>query len=202
MVVRAFRNSFNIIRTLRVYIRDRLCVLIIYFKLLKKHSSIKLPFRATSVRTLLDYTGSIGSNVYIGKNALIGISRGATFMIGDGAWINENLEISCNNSIEIGRNVVISRRVFIGDTIHPYEDINKPISVESLSEGGYVKIDDECWIGTGACILRNVTIGKHSVIGANAVVTRDVPPYSVAVGIPAKVIKVYDFKSQRWIKKQ
>jgi acetyltransferase-like isoleucine patch superfamily enzyme len=175
-------------------------VLAIYFILLKKHSRIKLPFRATSVRTLLDYTDSIGSNVYIGKNALIGINRGATFKIGDGTWINEDLEISCNNSVEIGSNVVISRRVYIGDNVHPYEDISKPISVDRVSEGGYVKIEDECWIGTGACILKNVTIGKHSVIGANAVVTKDIPPYSVAVGIPARVIKKYDFEKQNWVK--
>ena len=163
-------------------------MLTIYLKFLKKHSHIQLPFRATSVRTLLRYTNSIGSNVYIGKNALIGISPGATFKIGDETWINENLEISCNNSIEIGRNVVISRGVFIGDTIHQYEDISKPISVDSLSEGGCVKIEDECWIGTGACILQNVTIGKHSVIGANAVVTKDVPGKSVVAGNPAKLI--------------
>jgi len=92
-------------------------MLTIYFELLKKHSRIELPFRATSARTLVRFIESIGSNVYIGKNAHIGINRDVTFRIGDGSWIGEDLEISCNNSFEIGKNVLISRRVFIGDTI-------------------------------------------------------------------------------------
>ena len=58
-----------------------------------------------------------------------------------------------------------------------------------MSKKGYVKIEDDSWIGTGVCILPNVKIGKHAVIGANAVVTNDIPPYSIAVEVPAKVIK-------------
>jgi len=200
MVIRAFRNIFNTICSLMVYIRNVLCVLMIFFILFKKHSRIKLPFTATSVRALLNNIDSIGSNVYIGKNARFGISRNATFKIGAGTWIGDDFEVSCNNSIEIGKNVLIGRRVFIGDTIHQYGNIDKPVITQPMSENGYVKIEDDCWIGTGACILPNVIIGKHSVIGANAVVTKDVPPYSVAVGIPAKVIKKYDFERNQWVK--
>lgn len=181
------------------YMRNRLYAFVIILLLLRKKSRIKLPFTSTSMPTLLHNVDLIGSNIYIGRNARIGISECAKLIIKDGTWINENLEISCKNFIEIGENVLIGRNVFIGDNIHKYEEIDKPILKQSLSKGGKTIIEDDCWIGTGVCILRNVRIGKHSIIGANSVVTKNIPPYSVAVGVPARVIKKYDFEKRRWI---
>lgn len=61
-------------------------------------------------------------------------------------------------------------------------------------------IGDGTWIGTNVVIVGNIHIGKNCVIGANSVVTKDIPDYSVAVGIPAKVIRKYDFEKKEWIK--
>ena len=61
-------------------------------------------------------------------------------------------------------------------------------------------MEDECWVAANAVITSGVTIGKHSVIAAGAVVTKNIPPYSVAVGNPAKVIKKYDFEKQEWVR--
>lgn len=188
------------LRNICIFIRSKLCLPVIYFLLLRKNSCIKLPFTSTSIITLLRNINLIGSNVYIGKNARIGLTSLSKLIIKDGTWINENLEISCNNFIEIGENVLIGRNVFIGDNIHNYEQTDKLILEQGLSKGGKIIIEDDCWIGTGVCILKNVTIGKHSVIGANSVVTKDIPPYSVAAGAPAKIIKKYDFSEKKWIR--
>lgn len=181
-------------------LRNTLYMFIIYLIFLRKKSLIKLPFTSTSMPTLFHHLDQIGSNVYIGRNARIGIDCHSTLIIKGGVQINENLEISCNNFIEIGENVLIGRNVFIGDNIHNYEQINRPVINQGLSNGGKIIIEDDCWIGTGVCILKDVVIGKHSVIGANSVVTKNVPPYSVSAGIPAKVIKKYDFEIERWTK--
>lgn len=61
-------------------------------------------------------------------------------------------------------------------------------------------IDDGTWLGTNVVIVGNVHVGKHCVIGANSVVTKDIPDYSVAAGIPAKVIKRYDFEKEEWVR--
>ena len=61
-------------------------------------------------------------------------------------------------------------------------------------------IGNGTWIGTNAVIVGNIQIGKHCVIGANSVVTKDIPDYSVAAGIPAKVIKRYDFEEEEWVR--
>jgi acetyltransferase-like isoleucine patch superfamily enzyme len=61
-----------------------------------------------------------------------------------------------------------------------------------------VVIEDDCWLGINVCVLSGVTIGRHSVIGANSVVTRDVPPFAVACGNPAVIVKRYDPTLKQW----
>jgi lipopolysaccharide O-acetyltransferase len=63
-----------------------------------------------------------------------------------------------------------------------------------------VFIDDDCWLGEKVAVLPGVTVGKGSIIGAGSVVTSDIPPYTIAVGIPARPVKKYDFESKQWIK--
>jgi acetyltransferase-like isoleucine patch superfamily enzyme len=81
--------------------------------------------------------------------------------------------------------------VYITDQNHGYEDVTRPISQQSQPERPVV-IGDGSWLGHGAVVLPGVTIGKHVVIGANSVVTKDIPDVSVAVGSPARVIRQYD----------
>ena len=94
------------------------------------------------------------------------------------------------NRVEIGRNVLISDRVFIGDSEHGHTCSDIPISEQYLHSAGPVEIGDGAWIGIGVSILPNVRIGRNCVIGAGSVVTHDIPDFSVAVGVPARVIKV------------
>jgi acetyltransferase-like isoleucine patch superfamily enzyme len=101
--------------------------------------------------------------------------------------------------MNIGKNVIIADKVYISDNLHSFEDINKPIIAQPLKHMP-VTIEDEVWLGENVCVLPGVTIGKHSVIGANSVVTKSIPPYSVAVGSPAKVIKKFNHDTQQWEK--
>jgi acetyltransferase-like isoleucine patch superfamily enzyme len=87
--------------------------------------------------------------------------------------------------------------VYITDQNHGYEDVTRPISQQSQPELPVV-IGDGSWLGHGAVVLPGVTIGKHVVIGANSVVTKDIPDFSVAVGSPAKVIRQYD-ETHGWV---
>ena len=93
----------------------------------------------------------------------------------------------------------MASNVTVTDINHPYEDVSLPIEKQPL-EVSSVIIGKDCKIYNNVVILKGVNIGEHCVIGANAVVTTDIPDYSVAVGIPAKVIKRYNFDTQRWEK--
>jgi len=118
--------------------------------------------------------------------------------IGDRTSIGRNSHFIATNKVSIGKDVVIAERVYISDNLHGYEDITKGIMSQELVLPGPVTIEDEVWLGEGVCVLPNVTIGKHAVIGSNAVVTKSIPPYSVAVGTPAKVIRQYNHETKCW----
>lgn len=112
--------------------------------------------------------------------------------IGDRVSINYDCHIGCVNEITIGNDVLLASRVYISDHSHgsqDYHDIDLPPSARKVFSKGPVVIEDGAWIGEGASILPGVRIGRHAVVGANAVVTRDVPPYTIVGGVPARVLK-------------
>lgn len=116
-------------------------------------------------------------------------SRDPYLTIGDGSNIGDYFFISCSRSIEIGRHVVISARVFIGDSHHNMENPDLPICLQSNSLGRRIIIGDHSWIGINCCILEGVRVGRHAVVGANSVVTTNVPDYAVFAGHPARLLR-------------
>lgn len=142
----------------------------------------------------------IGSNVRIGRYAVItawekinGENFSPQIVIGNNCSIGEYVHITATNKISIGNNVLMGRRVTITDNSHgrnvSREELQVPPNCREIYSKGEVIIEDNVWIGDKATILAGVKIGYASIIGANAVVTSDVPPYCVVGGIPAKIIK-------------
>jgi len=112
-----------------------------------------------------------------------------SFVIGEGTYIGRSCLFACIESVCIGKSVMFSDRCFVGDAVHGHQNLELPIIDQYLQKGGSVNIGDGCWLGVGAVILPGVQLGKHCVIGANSVVTKNIPDYSVAVGNPARVIR-------------
>lgn len=112
--------------------------------------------------------------------------------IGKNSHFGEYNHITAINSITIGNGVLTGRWVTITDNAHGKSDYND-LCIEpykrNLYSKGPVIIEDNVWIGDKVSIMPNVKIGQSSIIAANAVVTKDIPPFSIAAGIPAKVIK-------------
>lgn len=149
----------------------------------------------------------IGKNVGIGDNTFIGpvieyagIPYNPKIIIGDNTWVGKNCSIAAIDCVEIGNNVLFAGHVHITDHSHGFEDIHKPITPQPLTSKGPVLIDDDCWLGFSCEILSGVHIGKHSIVAARAVVTKDVPPYTVVAGNPARIVKQYNFETKRWEK--
>lgn len=119
-------------------------------------------------------------------------------IIDDYVHAEQNCQIFAANLVHIKKNVTLSSNVFITDAEHDYRGTdNESILFQRLIVGKTI-IDEEAFLGIGVRVIKAVHIGKHAVIGANSVVTKDIPPYSVAVGIPARVIKQYNPKTKRW----
>lgn len=125
--------------------------------------------------------------------------------IGENVQINDYVHIGAVESVIIGNDVLIASKVFITDHNHgSYDELinDEPMSVPIKRKllCKPVIIEDNVWLGESVCVLPGVTIGKGCVIGALSVVTKSIPPYSIAVGSPAKVIKNFDFEINKWIK--
>jgi len=114
--------------------------------------------------------------------------------IGDRCLIGRGSSIIGHWSIEIGDDVFTGMNVYITDQNHGYENLEEPIGTQTPHEEA-VSIGEGSWIGSGAVILPGSTIGKHVVVGANSVVTGDIPDNSVVVGAPGRVIRQHDGSS-------
>lgn len=143
----------------------------------------------------------IGANTHINKFSVITAwstertNYGTPVLsIGDRCNIGEYNHITCSNRIKIGNDVLTGRWVTITDNSHgdnSFSDLNKSPIQRNIVSKGCVEIGDKVWIGDKATVLPGVKIGEGSVVAANSVVTKDVPPFSVVAGNPARLVKSY-----------
>ncbi|MBD2102695.1 DapH/DapD/GlmU-related protein [Leptolyngbya sp. FACHB-261] len=128
----------------------------------------------------------IGDSVTLDQGVNIRAHKNGHIQVGRGSYIGPYTCLSGPN-IDIGKDCLIASHSGIYANNHSFDDPTLPIKKQDSTYKGIV-IEDDCWLGTGVKVLDGVTIGRGSVIGAGAVVTRDIPPGSVAVGVPAKVV--------------
>jgi acetyltransferase-like isoleucine patch superfamily enzyme len=139
---------------------------------------------------------SLGSRAVIGRHVLLGLS--SLLQIGNDFVIGEHAVVAAGDSLPIfiGNQVAIARHSFIRSANHSFEDLNTPIMFQGHNfktidyrDGKYsVVIEDDVWVGANSVITSGTFIGRGSVIGANSVVSSTIPPYSIVMGNPARVV--------------
>jgi len=152
---------------------------------------------------------SIGDNVYIAEHVwMTAIPGGRTdihpkLVIGNRCSIGKRTSLSAHNCIVLEDDVLIGPSVVMMDYNHEFTDPKRPIKDQGVTEGGRIIIERNSWIAQGAAILcgrGELVIGRNSVVGANAVVTRSCPPCSVLVGNPARIVRSYDPEARAWVR--
>lgn len=129
----------------------------------------------------------LGRWVHLGAGTALRCHEG-TLSVGDKVVLGRNVSVNCYLDVEIGAAALFADDVYVCDFDHNFADRNRPIKDQGIAKSR-VRIGPDVWIGTKVTVARGVVIGAGSVVGANAVVTHDLPPDSVAVGVPARVIK-------------
>ncbi|NCC60632.1 MAG: acyltransferase [Verrucomicrobiae bacterium] len=117
--------------------------------------------------------------------------------IGKRVLVGRGSMLSAGGLLELGDYCLLAPQVFISDANHVYANITRPY-MDQGATSGHLVVEENCWLGIHAVIAGNLTVGRGSVISANAVVTKDVPPFAVMGGVPAHVIKLFNFKTTKW----
>ncbi len=134
-----------------------------------------------------DNTGiRIGDNVFIGRNSILSCKNG-DIVLGDRVNIGFNCEVFSGSRVAVGAGTLLAAYTYLVGGDHVAELDEELVHSGSTSHG--IEVGENCWFGAGAKVLDDVKIGAHSIIGTGAVVTQDIPEYSIAVGLPAKVIR-------------
>lgn len=118
-------------------------------------------------------------------------------IIGDQTRIG--LRATIIGPVQIGDHVILAQNIVLSGLNHRYENPDCPIHHQGTTTA-LIKISDDSWVGANSVITAGVSIGKHVIIGAGSVVTKDIPDYSIAVGNPARIIKRFDITSREWKK--
>jgi acetyltransferase-like isoleucine patch superfamily enzyme len=143
----------------------------------------------------------LGPSVYVAAQSCLAarpLTGGKSHLeIGEGCRIGRFNHIYATRRIVLGPKVLTANGVYISDNVHGYRDPRIAIMDQPIEQLGDVEIGEGSWLGHNVCVL-GASVGKHCVVGANAVVTRDLPDYSVAVGAPAVVIRRLDADTGVW----
>ena len=167
---------------------------------------IRFPFRVRGKQYIKIGKGfTTGFNCRIDALNINNLDEKYLIEIGENVEINDEVHIGATEKIIIEDNVLIASKVYISDHNHGSykgDEQDSPMSIpkERKIHSSPIKIEKNVWIGELCCILQGVTIGEGSIIGAMSVVTKDIPPYTIAVGSPAKLIKRYNFETKKWDK--
>ena len=169
-------------------------------------SDLQVHYSCDLKRSIAPYI-KIGDSVLLDREVWINIpfapqSGEPAIVFDDGCRVGRRCVISAINQIHFERNVILAPSVLVMDHNHAFEDVRVPIKDQGVTKGGMIRIEEGCWIGYGAAIVcgkGELVIGSNSVIGANAVVSRSIPPNSVVTGNPARVVKQFDPVKGEWV---
>lgn len=151
-------------------------------------------------------------HIFIGKNSQIlqhslmlavsnyeSVEYSPSIEIGENVYIGRYAYFVACTQIQIGEGCVLSEHVYITDLNHGYDPRAGLILKQAIENKGPVILGANCFLGYRTTVVPGVTLGEWCIVGANSVVTRSFPAYSMIAGAPAKLIKTYSHKSQRWV---
>jgi acetyltransferase-like isoleucine patch superfamily enzyme len=154
---------------------------------------VRFPIEGNVLEALDDGRLSIGRATLLEPSCWITIADSGRVRIGEGCFLNIGTMVACQNEVTIGDHVMFANGCFVSDASHRFDDPETPVTWQGFTTKGPTRIGSNCWFGLGCVVTTGVTVGERCVIGANSVVTRDLPPRTICAGAPAKVIREIDY---------
>jgi acetyltransferase-like isoleucine patch superfamily enzyme len=163
--------------------------LAIHREMARRGAFVRWPIQGNVLETLRDGRLEVGENTLFEPNVWLTAPDQARIRIGSGCFLNIGTMVASVDLVEIGDHCMLANGCFVTDGSHRFDDPHVPVPWQGFTTKGPTRIGDNVWCGAHVVITSGVTVGERCVIGANSVVTQDLPPRTIAAGAPAKVIR-------------
>jgi acetyltransferase-like isoleucine patch superfamily enzyme len=167
----------------------------IHWEIMRRGAFVRWPVHGNVLQALQQQRLQIGREVLLEPDVWITAPGTARVRIGEGTFLNKGVMVAAEDLVEIGAHCMLANGCFVSDASHRFDDPDKPITWQGFQSKGPTRIGDNCWLGANVVVTSGVSIGERCVIGANSVVTRDIEPFSIAAGAPAKVIRRVQYEN-------
>jgi acetyltransferase-like isoleucine patch superfamily enzyme len=169
----------------------------IHWEFARREAFVRWPVHGNVLEALREGRLEIGANTLLEPGVWITAPDAARVRIGEGTFLNLGVMVASVELVEIGSHCMLANGCFVTDGNHRFDDPERPVTWQGFTTKGPTRIGDNVWCGANVVITSGVTIGERCVIGANSVVTTDVPARSIAAGAPARVLKAIEWGSGR-----
>ena len=166
----------------------------IHWQFLRREAFVRWPVHGNVLEALREGRLEIGPGALLEPGVWITAPGSARVRIGAGTFLNLGVMVAAEQLVEIGDHCMLANGCFVTDSSHRYDDPERPITWQGFESKGPTRIGENCWLGANVVVTSGVTIGERCVIGANSVVTRDLEPFAVAAGLPARVIRHVEYR--------
>lgn len=167
----------------------------IHFELMRRGAFARWPLHGDVLEAMRDGRLQIGEQVLLEPGVWLTAPAPARIRIGAGTLLNLAVMVAAAELVEIGAHCMFANGCFITDADHRFDDPDRPVPWQGFTSKGPTRVGDNVWCGANVVVTGGVTIGERCVIGANSVVTRDLPAFSLAVGAPARVLRRIEYTS-------
>jgi acetyltransferase-like isoleucine patch superfamily enzyme len=162
---------------------------LIHWHFMRREAFLRWPVHGNVLEALQEGRLQIGPGTLLEPGVWITAPGSAEVHIGSGSFLNLGVMIASQRLVEIGSHCMLANGCFISDASHRHDDPERPITWQGFVSKGPTTIGDNCWLGAGVVVTSGVHIGERCVVGANSVVTKDVEPFSLVAGSPARLIR-------------
>ena len=162
---------------------------------MRRQAFARWPLHGNVLEAFREGRLEVGEGVLLEPNVWLTAPGEARIRIGGGSFLNIAVMVAAVELVEIGEHCMFANGCFVTDGNHRFDDPDKPVPWQGFSSKGPTRVGDNVWCGANVVVASGVTIGERCVIGANSVVTEDVPAYSVAAGAPARVLRKVEYEA-------
>lgn len=167
--------------------------LALHRELMRRGAFARHPLHGEVLEALREGRLEIGENALFEPDVWITMAPEARVRIGAGTFLNIGVMVAAHELVEIGDHCMLANNCFVTDANHRFGDPGMPVPWQGFSSKGPTRIGDNTWLGANVVVTSGVTIGERCVVGANSVVTQDLPPRSIAAGSPARVLRQIEY---------